>query len=95
MKSTIFWDIIKCSLLNVNWHFGETYRLNLQGQEHAKQETTVKTSGKHSNRQARILDSIGNRREMEECNSVPVGSPMGQNETTSTEWLSDDHQMNQ
>jgi hypothetical protein len=31
LKSTIFWDITTCSLLNVNRRFGETYRLHLQG----------------------------------------------------------------
>jgi hypothetical protein len=44
----------------------------------------MKAGGKHSNRIARISDYIGNRREMEELNSVPVGLPVGQNETTST-----------
>jgi hypothetical protein len=31
MKSTIFWDITPCSPLSVNWRFGGTYRLHLQG----------------------------------------------------------------
>jgi hypothetical protein len=30
-KSTIFWDIMPCSLLKVNRRFGRTYRLHLQG----------------------------------------------------------------
>jgi hypothetical protein len=30
-KSTIFWDIMSCSPLKVNRHFGGTYRLRLQG----------------------------------------------------------------
>jgi hypothetical protein len=33
MKSTIFWDITPCSSLSVNWRFGWTYRLHLQGQK--------------------------------------------------------------
>jgi hypothetical protein len=31
MKCTIFWDITSCSPLKVNWRFGGTYRLHLQG----------------------------------------------------------------
>jgi hypothetical protein len=31
MKSTIFWDITPCSPLKVNWRFGETHCLQLQG----------------------------------------------------------------
>jgi hypothetical protein len=31
MKSSIFWDIMQCSSLKVNWRFGRTYRLHLQG----------------------------------------------------------------
>jgi hypothetical protein len=31
MKSTVFWDIMPCSSLKVNWHFRGTYRLHLQG----------------------------------------------------------------
>jgi hypothetical protein len=34
------------------------------------------------------LDYVGNRREMEERNSVSIGSPIVQNETASTHWLS-------
>jgi hypothetical protein len=31
MKSIIFWDITPCSPVRVNWRFGGTYRLHLQG----------------------------------------------------------------
>jgi hypothetical protein len=31
MKSSVFWDKTPCSLVKVNWCFGETYRLHLQG----------------------------------------------------------------
>jgi hypothetical protein len=31
MKSTIFWDIMPCSLLKVNRRFGGTYRLHNHG----------------------------------------------------------------
>jgi hypothetical protein len=30
-KSSIFWDITHCSLLKVNWHFGEKYCFHLPG----------------------------------------------------------------
>jgi hypothetical protein len=33
MKSTTFWDIMPCSPLSVNRHFGGTYRLYLQGRK--------------------------------------------------------------
>jgi hypothetical protein len=33
MKSSLFCDIIPCSLLKVNWCFRETYHLNHQGQK--------------------------------------------------------------
>jgi hypothetical protein len=42
----------------------------------------VKVGGKQSNRLAGISDYKGNRKEIEDSKSVPVGSPMGQNETT-------------
>jgi hypothetical protein len=44
----------------------------------------MKTGGKQGNRLARISDYTGNRKEMEEQNSVPIGLPVGQNETAST-----------
>jgi hypothetical protein len=40
----------------------------------------VKVGGNQSNRFAEISDYIGNRREMKDSKSVPVGSPSGQNE---------------
>jgi hypothetical protein len=40
----------------------------------------MKAGGKQSNRLAEILDYIGKRREMEDSNSVPDGSPVAQNE---------------
>jgi hypothetical protein len=35
MKSTIFWDITRCTPLSVNRRFGGTYRLRLQGRRNA------------------------------------------------------------
>jgi hypothetical protein len=31
IKNAMFWDITPCSPLKVNWRFGGTYRLHLQG----------------------------------------------------------------
>jgi hypothetical protein len=31
MASFVFWDIMPCSSVTVNWHFGGTYRLHFQG----------------------------------------------------------------
>jgi hypothetical protein len=42
----------------------------------------VKAGGKQSNRLAEILDYTENRMEMEARKSVPVGSPVGQNDVT-------------
>jgi hypothetical protein len=33
MKNTIFWNIMACSPLSVNWYFGGTYRFHLQGRK--------------------------------------------------------------
>jgi hypothetical protein len=33
LKSTIFWDVMSCSPLRVNWRFGGTYHLHLQGRK--------------------------------------------------------------
>jgi hypothetical protein len=51
----------------------------------------VLVGGKQGNRVAGISDYVGNRREMEERNSVAVGSPIGQNETANTHWFPHDH----
>jgi hypothetical protein len=40
----------------------------------------VKTDGKEKSQLAEISDSIGNRRQIESSNSIPVGSLVGQNE---------------
>jgi hypothetical protein len=55
----------------------------------------MRVGGKHSNRLAGILDDIGNWREMEERNSVLTGSPVEQNETTSTHLISHNNRVNQ
>jgi hypothetical protein len=79
MKSSIFWDITPCSLLKVNRSFGGTYRLHLQGWKISRARTSVKAGGKQSNRLAEVLGYIRNRKEMDD-KSVPIGSPVGQNE---------------
>jgi hypothetical protein len=40
----------------------------------------VKAGGKQNNQLAKISDYVGNRKEMEDRKSIPVGSPAGQNE---------------
>jgi hypothetical protein len=40
----------------------------------------MKASDKQSNWLAEILDRVGNKRELEDSKSVPVGLPVGQNE---------------
>jgi hypothetical protein len=49
-------------------------------QQQTNKQTHVKAGGKQINQLAEILDYIGNRREMEDRKSVPVGFPVGQNE---------------
>jgi hypothetical protein len=39
MKSIIFLDIMPCSPLRVNWRFGGTYRLHLQGRRISRART--------------------------------------------------------
>jgi hypothetical protein len=48
----------------------------------------MKAGGKKSIQLAGSLDYVGNSREMEELASVPIGSPVEQNETA---WLSHVH----
>jgi hypothetical protein len=45
-----------------------------------KNKPSKKPGDKQSNRLAEISDCIGNKREMEDSNSAPVGSLVGQNE---------------
>jgi hypothetical protein len=47
-KRSILWDIMKCSQLKVNRRFGGTYRLQLQVEEEAEQEISVKTGGEQN-----------------------------------------------
>jgi hypothetical protein len=71
--SSVFWNITLCSLLEVNWRFGETCRLHLQGRRNSQARNKREAGNKQSNRIAEISDYIGNRREMQE-KSVPVGN---------------------
>jgi hypothetical protein len=57
-------------------HVASIFRVEKQ----AKQEISVKTSGKQSHRLADFSDYTGNRREMSDIESVPVGAPAGKNE---------------
>jgi hypothetical protein len=49
-------------------------------EEKTKQETSMRAGGKQSNRLAEISVYIGNRMEIEDSKSVPIGPPVGQNE---------------
>jgi hypothetical protein len=44
-----------------------------------------KANGMQSNQLAEISDYVGNRREMKDSKTVPVGLPVGQNEPTPSE----------
>jgi hypothetical protein len=48
IKSTLFWDIMSCSLLKVNRYCGGTYDFHLQGQRISHAETSMKADGKVS-----------------------------------------------
>jgi hypothetical protein len=41
LKRTVFWDITPCSPLTVNWCFGGTFRLHLQGRENKLSKKAV------------------------------------------------------
>jgi hypothetical protein len=47
MKITIFWDIMLCSPLNVNRHFGGTYHLHLQGRRMRRAKNQRESSACH------------------------------------------------
>jgi hypothetical protein len=61
--------------LTVNRHYGEHVASVFRFEEKAKQETSVKAGGKQRNRLAKMSDYVGNRREIEESNSVPLATP--------------------
>jgi hypothetical protein len=79
MKSSVSWGITPCRPLRVNRRFGGTCRLHIQGRR-ISQETRVKAGGEQSNRLADISGCIGKRKEKEDRKSVPIGSPVAQNE---------------
>jgi hypothetical protein len=76
MKSSVFWNISSSSPLKVNDVSEDSAR------------NSEEAGGKQRNRLAEISDCIGNRRGTEDSKSVPLGSPVGQNEPASTHWLS-------
>jgi hypothetical protein len=45
-------------------------------------ETSVKAGGKQSSRRGEVSEYIGKRIQMEDSKSVPIGSPVGQNESS-------------
>jgi hypothetical protein len=48
MKIIIFWDITPCSPLKVNWRFGRTFRLLLQGRGISQSRNQREAGGKQS-----------------------------------------------
>jgi hypothetical protein len=48
MKSTIFWNTTPCSPLKVNWRFGGTYHLHIQGQRICRARNKCEAGGKRS-----------------------------------------------
>jgi hypothetical protein len=53
---TVFWDVIPCSLVEINWRFGGTYCLHIQGRRFAKHATSKKKTEKPLNSEA-VLSS--------------------------------------
>jgi hypothetical protein len=80
MKSSAFWDITPCSPLKVNQRFGGTRRLLLQVGRISQARNQRKAGGKENKLLAETSEYVVNRREMEDSKSVPVGSPVGQDE---------------
>jgi hypothetical protein len=67
--------------LEFKGRFRETFRfLIFRVEEEAKQETNEKAWGKESERLAEMSECVGERREMEDSKSVPVGLPVVHNE---------------
>jgi hypothetical protein len=48
MKSSLFWDIIPCSLFKVNRHFGGICHLHLQGQRISQARNQQEAGSKQS-----------------------------------------------
>jgi hypothetical protein len=95
LKIYIFWDIMPCTPLKVNWRFGGTCCLHLQARRVSRESNQCNAGNKQSNQLAEILVYIANRRAMQDNKQVPIDSPIGQNEPigvqeqlASSYWLS-------
>jgi hypothetical protein len=57
--------------------FGGACRLHLHYRGIIQPKDQLESRSNYSKKLAQLSESIGNRREMEGCKSVPVGSPKG------------------
>jgi hypothetical protein len=73
MNSSIFWDIMLCSPLKVNQHFGGKCCLHLQGKRISHARKQPEAGSKHSNQLAKILVYTGNRWAKQHNKSVQEG----------------------
>jgi hypothetical protein len=64
----------------MNQCLGGTYHLHHHGRKSAEHEISMLAGGIQSNQLAEVSDFIGNSRKMEETKTIPVGSPVVQNE---------------
>jgi hypothetical protein len=81
MKGSIFWDTTPCSLLKDKQCFGGTCPLHLQGQRISQARNQCEAGSKQSKWPAKISGYVGNRWGLQASKSVPLGSPVGQNES--------------
>jgi hypothetical protein len=71
MKSSVFWDVRPCSLLKVSQSFGGTRHLHLQGQRISQARNQQVASRVIHLPRADIY--IGNRRDLSNKLSIPIG----------------------
>jgi hypothetical protein len=67
-SSSIFWDITPCS------------RLHFEGRRISQARNQPEAGSKQNNTFAKFSVYVGHRSEMQDRSSVPIGSPLGQNE---------------
>jgi hypothetical protein len=48
LKSTVFWNVILCSLKDIYWYFGGVVFFHLQGRRESHLRNQLKVRGKHS-----------------------------------------------
>jgi hypothetical protein len=79
---------MQCNPLKINRIFGETYLLHLQGIRISQAGNQLEAFCKQSNWIAEILDYVGNRREIQQSETVPFGSSVGLNKPSSSHCFS-------